>query len=386
MLSEVVCGRTSYRSTPETDAATAIEHTAIRQLREATFGPHLTKSIYVPLPITRSRNGVTREQKRMASKQIVGELKPGDRVDSYFSVNYKKPVVDYKYGSMFEFRVADRSGQITVKYWGGSDKAAVERLHDSFDREEVVRIKGEVAEYRGLLEISINDKNGGSVTRLDEGLYDIRELIKTYENIGEMRSRLSDIIGTVKDADMKRLLEAFFKDKEFMEAFATSPASIQLHSAAVGGLIHHTLNVAAMCERIAELHAELDRDLLMTGALLHDIGKVQSFKVTSNINQTKEGNLLGHIILGDQELMARIAGIDGFPELLSSKIRHILLSHHGKKEWGSPVEPMFPEALAVHEADDIDAKLDNMITKREEAVTEDDWIWDARHGRLIYLK
>jgi len=147
----------------------AIEHTAVRQLREATFGPHLTKSIYVPSPITRSTNRGTREQKRMASKQIVSELKPGDRVDSYFSVNYKKPVVDYKYGSMFEFRVADRSGQITVKYWGGSDKAAVERLHDSFDREEVVRIKGEVAEYRGLLEVSINDKNGGSVTRLEEG-------------------------------------------------------------------------------------------------------------------------------------------------------------------------------------------------------------------------
>jgi len=381
-----VCGRTSYLSTPETDAGTAIEHTAIRQLRESTFGPPLTKSIYVPLPITRSRNRATREQKRMASKQIVSELRPGDKVDSYFSVNYKKPVVDYKYGSMFEFRVADRSGQITVKFWGGPDKAAVEKLHDSFDREEVVRITGEVAEYRGLLEISINDKNGGSVTRLDEGAYDVRELIRSYENIGEMKSRLVGTIESVRNPDLRKLLEAFFKDSEFMAAFASSPASIQLHSAAVGGLIHHTLNVAAICERVAELHPELDRDILVAGALLHDIGKVPSFKVTSNINQTKEGNLLGHIILGDQELMARIAGIDGFPELLSSKIRHILLSHHGKKEWGSPVEPMFPEALAVHEADDIDAKLDNMITKREEAVTEDDWIWDGRHSRLIYLK
>jgi len=364
----------------------AIEPTATGQFGSEIICRTLTKSIYVPLPITHSTCRVDREQKRMASKQTVSELKPGDRIDSYFSVNYKKPVVDYKYGSMFEFRVADRSGQITVKYWGGLDKAAVERLHDSFDREDVVGIKGEVAEYRGLLEVSISEKNGGSVTRLEEGSYDIRELIKSYENISEMRSRLGDLVDTVKDAEMKRLLEAFFKDKGFMEAFASSPASIQLHSAAVGGLIHHTLNVAAMCDRIAELHPELDRDLLMTGALLHDIGKVPSFKVTSNINQTKDGNLLGHIILGDQELMARIEGIAGFSELLRSKIRHILLSHHGKKEWGSPVEPMFPEALAVHEADDIDAKLDNMITKREDAVTEDDWIWDARHNRLIYLK
>jgi 3'-5' exoribonuclease len=367
-------------------AAMAIEHTAVRQLREATFGPPLTKSIYVPLPITRSSRETTREHIRMASKQIVSGLKPGDRVDSYFSVNYKKPVVDYKYGSMFEFRVADRSGQITVKYWGGSDKAAVEKLHDSFDREEVVRVKGEVAEYRGLLEISINDKNGGSVSRLDEGAYDIRELIKSYDNIGEMKSRLMGIVESVKDPDMRRLLEAFFKDDEFMDAFSSSPASIQLHSAAIGGLIHHTLNVAAMCERIAELHPGLERDILISGALLHDIGKVPSFKVTSNINQTEEGNLLGHIVLGDQELMRRVSELQGFPDLLASKLRHILLSHHGKKEWGSPVEPMFPEALAVHEADDIDAKLDNMITKREEAVTEDDWIWDGRHNRLIYLK
>jgi 3'-5' exoribonuclease len=132
-------------------------------------------------------------------------------------------------------------------------------------------------------------------------------------------------------------------------------------------------------------HPDLDGDLVLTGALLHDIGKVPSFKVTSNITQTHDGNLLGHIILGDQELSARISSIDGFPAELASKLRHILLSHHGRKDWGSPVEPMLPEALAVHEADDLDAKLDYMISKRTNAVTEDDWIWDSRLGRLIYL-
>ena len=93
-----------------------------------------------------------------------------------------------------------------------------------------------------------------------------------------------------------------------------------------------------------------------------------------------------NIILADEELRRRIESIDGFPETLASKIRHVVLAHHGRKEWGSPVEPMFPEALAVHEADDLDAKLDNMITKRNEAITEDDWIWDSRHARLIYLR
>jgi len=322
----------------------------------------------------------------MGSKQLISELKPGDRVDSYFSVNYKKPVTDYKYGAMFEFRVADKSGQITVKYWGGQDKQVVQRLFDSFDREHVVRVKGEVAEYKQALEISVSEKNGGSISKAPEGEYDLSELIKAYENIDEMRSELLAFVDGIKNEYLRKLLDSFFADRDFMEAFATSPASISLHSAAVGGLLYHTVHVAKLCVRVTELHPELERDLVIAGALLHDIGKVQSFKVTSNIQATEQGNLVGHIILGDQELLAHIAKMPEFPELTASKLRHILLAHHGKKEWGSPVEPMFPEALAVHEADDLDAKLDNMIAKRENAVTEDDWIWDQRHGRLIYLK
>jgi len=376
----------SFHSSPETDAGMAIEHTAVRQLRGGTFGAPTIERIYLPLPITRREGRETRERKAMGSKQLISELKPGDRVDSFFSVNYKKPVTDYKYGAMFEFRVADKSGQITIKYWGSQDKQAVQRLFDSFDREQVVRVKGEVAEYRQALEISISEKNGGSISKAPEGEYDLSELIKAYENIDEMKGQLLAFVDGVKDENLKKLLNSFFEDSDFIEAFAAAPASITLHSAAVGGLLYHTIHVAELCIRVTELHPELDRDLVIAGALLHDIGKVQSFKVTSNIQATELGNLVGHIMLGDQELLTQIAKIPEFPELTASKLRHILLAHHGKKEWGSPVEPMFPEALAVHEADDLDAKLDNMIAKRENAVTEDDWIWDPRHARLIYLK
>lgn len=375
-----------FRSSPETDAGMAIEHTTVRQLREETFGPPLAKRIYVPLPITRQGSAAPKEQKAMSSKQLAGELKPGDKVDSYFSVNYKKPVQEYKYGWMFEFRGADRSGQINVKYWGGQDKASVERLHDSFQRDEIVRVKGDISEYRNQLEISVSEKNGGSLMKLVEGDYDIAELIRTYPDIDQMKGHLLDLVRTVEEPNLRSLLGRFFEDKGFLEAFASCPASIQLHSAAIGGLLKHTLNVAEVCIRVTELHKELDADLVLTGALLHDIGKIPSFRVSSNINQTEQGRLIGHVILADQELLAKVKDIQGFPEQLASKLRHMLLAHHGKKEWGSPVEPMFPEALLVHEADDLDAKLDNMISRREEAVTEDDWIWDQRHSRLIYLK
>ena len=322
----------------------------------------------------------------MVSKQLVTALKPGDKVDSYFSVSYKKPVTEYKYGWMFEFRVGDKTGQITAKYWGGQDRKHVTEIHDSFDRDDVVHLKGEAADFRGAIEISVSEKNGGMVHRLDDGKYEFAELIKSYNNVSEMRARLAEHVASVEEPNLRKILEAFFGDENYMRGFASAPASIQLHSAALGGLLHHTLNVAELCLKVAELHPDLDRDLVLAGALLHDIGKVQSFKVTSNITQTHDGNLLGHIILGDQELKTRISRIDGVPDELASKLRHILLSHHGRKDWGSPVEPMLPEALAVHESDDIDAKLDYMITKRKDAVTEDDWVWDSRLGRLIYLK
>lgn len=322
----------------------------------------------------------------MGSKQIVAGIKPGERVDSFFSVSYKKPVTEYKYGWMFEFRVGDKTGQITSKYWGGQDKQAVTQIHDSFDREDVVHLKGEAAEYRGAVEISISEKNGGTVKLLTDGEYDFAELIKSYDNVPEMKKRLSELVESVQEPHLRKILESFFGDQEFLEGFSSAPASIQLHSAALGGLLHHTLNVAEVSLKITELHPDLDRDLVLAGALLHDIGKIPSFKVTSNITQTHDGNLLGHIILGDQELKERMSRIEGFPEELASKLRHILLAHHGRKDWGSPVEPMLPEALAVHEADDLDAKLDYMIAKRTDAVTEDDWVWDTRLQRLIYLR
>jgi len=375
----------SYRASMESDAGTAIEHTAIRQLRGGTFGPPLVKKIYIPLPITRGESTRTRER-TMGLKQLVTALKPGDKVDSYFSVSYKKPVTEYKYGWMFEFRVGDKTGQMTAKYWGGQDKSRVTEVHDSFDRDDVVHLRGEAAEFRGSIEISVSEKNGGMVHRLEDGGYEFAELIKSYDDVPEMKARLAQLVASVEEPNLRKILEVFFGDEEYLKGFASAPASIQLHSAALGGLLHHTLNVAELCLKVVELHPSLDRDLVLAGALLHDIGKVTSFKVTSNITQTHDGNLLGHIILGDQELKARISRIDRFPDELASKLRHILLSHHGRKDWGSPVEPMLPEALAVHESDDIDAKLDYMIAKRTDAVTEDDWVWDSRLGRLIYLK
>lgn len=367
------------------DAGTAIEHTAVRQLRGRAFGPPIVKRVYAPMPITRAGT----ERRHMDStkgKQMARDLRPGEKVESYFSVAYKKPVTEYRYGHMFEFRAVDKSGQLTVKFWGDEDKKSVQGLYESFDRDDVVQVSGEASDYKGQVEVSVSKKNGGTLRRLGQGEYDVSDLIQTVEDIPGKRERLLAHVGSVEEPHMRALLESFFEDDEFMERFSSCPASIQLHSAAFGGLLHHTLNVTETALHIVKQHPELDRDMVLTGALLHDIGKVRSFLVTTHINHTHEGNLLGHIAIGDEELWRRIDRMEGFPRDISLKLRHLLLSHHGRREWGSPVEPMTPEALAIHEADDTDAKVDYMIARRRDAVTDDDWIWDSRLGRLIYLK
>jgi 3'-5' exoribonuclease len=354
-------------------------------MRGRACGPPIVKRVYTSIPIT-PRRMVFRDMVPEASKPMLRDLKPGDRVETYFSVVYKKPVVEYRYGHMFEFRVADKSGQATAKYWGDQDREGVLAVHASFDKDDVVKLRGDVTEFRGASEVSISQKDGGSITRMAEGEYDASQLIVSVEDIPGMAARLLEFADQVEEPHMKALVDSFFRDDEFMKEFSSCPASIQLHSAAFGGLLQHTLRVVETCTHICKMHPQLDRDLVLAGALLHDIGKVRSFRVTTHINHTPEGNLIGHISIGDEALTENIRKIEGFPEDLRLKLRHVMLSHHGRREWGSPVEPMLPEALAVHEADDVDAKLDYMIARRRDAVTEDDWVWDGRLGRLIYLK
>ena len=319
------------------------------------------------------------------AKKTIAEMKTGDRVDSVFSVHYKKSISEYRYGSMFEFRVADRTGQITVKYWGGEDPADVLKVFETVGRDVIVQIKGTVGEYRGAIELAVNPNEGGLVRPLSEGEYDIRELMGTVDDIPGLVARLDQAIAGVKDPHHSAVLGKVFGDKKFMEEFSKCPASIMLHSAEIGGLVYHTLNVLDHCMVAWEHYQKMDRDLLTTGALLHDVGKVRSFRVTTNINQTEEGIFLGHVVIGMNLVKSKIDEIPDFPDDKQNKLLHIILSHHGRKEWGSPVEPAIPEAQTVHVADDFDAKLSYMMFKREEATTDDSFIWDHRFKRHIYV-
>jgi 3'-5' exoribonuclease len=312
--------------------------------------------------------------------EYIKDLKSEERVNSIFSVKYKHPPKEYKNGFSFTIGLADRTGEIEATYWGGA-KEKVQELYNSFKESDAVRIFGRVEEFKGRLRISINPLDGGIKK---EEKFDLERFVPTAKrNIEELTAKLFEQIESIKNPSLKALLEAFFKDPNFLEKFKSAPAAMYIHHAYVGGLLEHTLNVTFLCQATLSLYPSLDRDLLISGALLHDIGKTKEFVVTTNIKISEEGMLRGHIPLGEEMLLERM-GKD-FPQLLRMKLCHILLAHHGKGEYNSPVSPEFPEAALVYYADELDAKLFQYLKLKEETETEDFHVYSKRLGQ-IYLK
>jgi 3'-5' exoribonuclease len=318
-------------------------------------------------------------------KQRISQLRAGDRVDSYFSVKYKKPAKEYRYGWMFEFRVADASGEATAKYWGGKEEE-VAKVHGSFSGGDVVHLIGEVREFGGALEMGISQESGNAIDLLAKDQYELAELVGASPvDAHELLAEVKKLAATVKEPSLARLLRLFFEDATWLKEFSEAPASMLLHENYIGGLLEHSLKVAEICDAVSRMYESLDRDLMVAGALLHDVGKVRELSVGTNIDVSEEGMLRGHVVIGEELVNVRVAKVEGFPPLLKLKLDHILLSHHGKKEWGSPKEPQTPEALVLHMADMLDAQVFQFLRARATADTDDPWIWDKRLGH-VYLK
>lgn len=342
------------------------------------------------------------------TKQFVSDLEYGDKVSSFFSVKYKHPPRQYKNGFMFTVGLSDKTGEIGATYWGGTNLSKIQCVYDAFNVHDVVHITGNVGQFNEKLKIDINEKLG-EICKTEE--YDIENFVAcTDKNIDEMLIDLFAIIDSISNPHLKALLNSFFGDSDWSEGFKNAPAAMYVHQAYIGGLIEHTLNVVEICMAIWGRYPMMDKDLLLTGAILHDIGKTKEFQVTTNIGISEEGMLRGHIPLGEEMLLEKIkeieensalyrsnmvnelqsdddpvVGSSGFPEVLKSKLAHMILSHHGRGEYGSPKEPQFPEAAAIYYADECDAKVFQYVRAKEDASTEDFHIYNKRLGQ-IYLK
>jgi 3'-5' exoribonuclease len=321
-----------------------------------------------------------------SKKQFVKDLKEGDEVESLFSVKYKKPVRQYAKGFGFEVRLSDRTGEITAKYWGPRDEAGVRRLYQSFQAGEVLRVRGQASSFREALEIAVSPDKKGGMERAEEGSYDIGDFVaRSARDVELMMSTLNAAIRRIGNGHLRTLLEVFFADEEFVARFKAAPASMWMHCNWVGGLVEHTCNVLQICEFLAKQYPKLDRDLLVAGALVHDLGKLEEYQVTTNIDVSEDGMLLGHIIIGAEMVSRACERVVGMPDNLRLKLVHMVLASHGEAEYGSPKRPQFPEAVALHFADNADAKLEQFIAAKEEAQTEDPWTYHKRLGH-IYLR
>jgi len=245
--------------------------------------------------------------------------------------------------------LTDRTGQIAARMWD-----ATEALYRALEGTDFVRVTGRVEVYQGALQFVINTIR--SVRTDDVSFEDF--LPSTSRDVDEMYARLCEIADTVTDEHLSPVLQDFLNDETFADRFKKCPAAVSYHGPYLGGLLEHTLAVTEMADYVAGRYPGLDRDLLITGAILHDIGKTEELSWSTGFEYTDRGRLIGHLIIGVEMLQERLQKIEDFPPHVFDVLSHLILSHHGEYEWGSPKLPMTAEALALHHLDNLDAKVE----------------------------
>ncbi len=272
--------------------------------------------------------------------------------------------------------LCDRSGQIDAKMWDN-----VTEVIDEFDQDDFVKIKGLVNKYNGRFQVTIY-----KLRHMGEAEVDFADYLPTCpRDIEELWRTLGNYVAGFKNPHLKSLLEAFMNDAQIAQAYKTAPAAKSLHHAYIGGLLDHVVSVFKLCDLACQNYPQVDKDLLMTGVYQHDIGKIHELSWARSFSYTTRGQLLGHMIIELEMLQAKLKNLPDFPAELKNLIEHMIISHHGQYEFGSPKLPMFPEALMLHYLDDLDSKMESMRAQFErEAGLADSWTgYNASLGRPL---
>jgi 3'-5' exoribonuclease len=272
--------------------------------------------------------------------------------------------------------LGDRCGQIEAKMWDN-----VEDSLDSFEQDDYLKVKGLLNKYKNRFQITIH-----KLRRMGDSEVDFADYLpKTTKNVEEMWQTLVDFVATFENNDLKTLVQAFMGDPEIARAYRDAPAAKTLHHAYIGGLLDHVVSLFRSCDLMCRNYPQINRDLLLTGAFLHDIGKIHELSYNRSFSYTTRGQLLGHMIIELEMLQAKLAHLPEFPDELKTCIEHLIISHHGQYDFGSPKLPMFPEALMLHYLDDLDSKMESMRAHFErEAAGESAWTgYNASLGRSL---
>ena len=282
--------------------------------------------------------------------KYIREFREGDRVFDIYFCKHKQAAVT-KNGKPYEnVTLQDKTGSITAMVWDPNNPGIGE-----YDAMDYIEVYGEVTNYQNSLQVNVK-----RIRVCREGEYNEAEYlpVSTKPNDG-MYQELLGLVKSVENPYLKKLLEAFFvEDQAFIKLLRRSSAAKMVHHGFVGGLLEHTLSVAKLCDFYSSMYPVLNRDLLLTAAICHDIGKTREISAFPVNDYTDDGQLLGHIVMGTQMVGEKAANIEGFPHVMLTQLQHCILAHHGKYEYGSPKLPAIIEAVALNYADDVDAKME----------------------------
>jgi 3'-5' exoribonuclease len=296
----------------------------------------------------------------------IQNLKQGDKIASLFLVGDKSMAHSQKGSAYLNVRLKDKTGEVDAKVWDNA--AELDRL---FKKGDVVYIEGRVQVYRNALQVSIVNLEPCAL-----GDFNPSDFLPVSKlDTDAMFKELLAYVDQIKSEPIRTLLNTFFRDEKTAELFRRAPAAKGFHHIYLGGLLEHTLSVVRLLDRAADHYPHLNRDLLVAGGILHDIGKIYEFSYDALIEYSDEGRMIGHLVMGVEMIDKKIDTIPDFPKQLALELRHIILSHHGEFEYGSPKRPKTREAMVIHFMDDLDAKLNafDSFVANDATGNDSDW-------------
>ncbi len=297
--------------------------------------------------------------------EFVANLQAEQTVTSYFLIVSKEIRTSQKTGKRYlQLELRDRTGAIDARIFQNIESAT-----ESIHADDIVKVKGRVDLWQGKKQLVIDQIRAAAPEEF--ALSDF--LPHTKRDVEELFAELQGFAAGVANSWIRKLLESVLNDASIAERLKRAPAGKSMHHAYIGGLLEHIVSLCGLCRLVAPHYSEIDGDLLVSGAVLHDIGKLDELFYERSFGYTTEGQLLGHIVIGLRMIEKEIDAIEGFPADLKLLIQHLILSHHGKEEFGSPKLPSFPEALMLHYLDDLDSKLATIRESLEAEKGETQW-------------
>ena len=297
--------------------------------------------------------------------RYIGELREGENVNDIYFCKVKQILKTKAGKSYYSMTLQDKTGTIDAKVWDLSN--AIEH----FEAMDYIAVVGQITSFQGNLQLNIS-----RIRRASEGEYNVDDYMPmTKKNREEMYKEVVALVDSVKEEHLNILLKMFFvEDKDWVKRFVIHSAAMAVHHGFIGGLLEHTLGVAKMCDYMANNYPIINRDLLITAALFHDIGKLDELASFPINDYTEEGNFLGHIYMGAEVIGEKVKEIPGFPKALELELKHCILAHHGELEFGSPKKPAIVEAMALNFADNADAKLETFTEILGSASEGETWL------------